>query len=31
MIGIIVLAISVIVLGLAAFRRGVDSRDVGRI
>jgi nitrogen fixation-related uncharacterized protein len=31
MIGIIVLAIAVIVLDLAAFRWGVDSRDVGRI
>ena len=31
MIGLIVLAIAVIVLDLAAFRWGVDSRDVGRI
>ncbi len=30
MFGIIVLAIAVIVLDLAAFRWGVDSRDVGR-
>jgi nitrogen fixation-related uncharacterized protein len=31
MFGLIVLAIAVIVLDLAAFRWGVDSRDVGRI
>ena len=31
MIGLIVLAIAVIVLDLAAFRWGVDSRDAGRI